>query len=172
MKIKALITLLVLGSTSVASSVAMARPVLVSGYEGAPVVRDHRVHRISGPAPAPAPAPAPEVMLPAPPPFVPQWTTLGTESRIIDGAMSFRAGAQMGRFIALKLQSTAGKSLINRVEIKFANGRTQLVEVNKYLNASSPTITIDLAGEDARAIKGVTVVGRNARQSAYSVLAI
>ena len=166
MKIKALITLLVLGST--ASSVAMARPVLVSGYEGAPVVRDHRVHRIS----APAPAPAPEVMLPAPPPFVPQWTTLGTESRIIDGAMSFRAGAKMGRFIALKLQSTAGKSLINRVEIKFANGRTQLVEVNKYLNASSPTITIDLAGDDARTIKGVTVVGRNARQSAYSVLAI
>lgn len=166
MKIKALITLLVLGS----SSVAMARPVHVSGYEGAPVVRDHRVHRI--PAPAPMPVPAPEVTRPAPPPFVPQWTTLGTESRIIDGAMSFRAGAQMGRFIALKLQSTAGKSLINRVEIRFANGQTQVVEVNKYLNASSPTITIDLAGEGARVIKNVTVVGRNARQSAYSVLAV
>jgi hypothetical protein len=52
------------------------------------------------------------------------------------------------------------------------NGRTQVVELNKYLMATSPTITIDLAGDAARSIKNVTVVGRNARMSAYSVLAI
>ncbi|HWO18271.1 MAG TPA: hypothetical protein VNO30_05830, partial [Kofleriaceae bacterium] len=62
MNIKALITtLLVLGT----SSAAMARPVVVSGYAGAPIVRDHRTNR------APAPAPAPVVVQPAPPPFVP-----------------------------------------------------------------------------------------------------
>ncbi|HWO22058.1 MAG TPA: hypothetical protein VNO30_25020, partial [Kofleriaceae bacterium] len=123
--------------------------------------------------PAPPPfVPAPVEVKPAPPPFVPLWVTLGTESRIVDGAMAFHVGQQMGRFIAIKLQHTSGKSLINRVEIKFANGQTQVVALNKYLTASAPTITIDLAGEAARGIKGVTVIGRNARSSEYSVLAI
>ncbi|HSK05025.1 MAG TPA: hypothetical protein VK932_27440, partial [Kofleriaceae bacterium] len=108
------------------------------------------------------------------PPFVPLWATLGTESRIIDGAMSFRVDPRLrsARFTALKLQSSAGKSLIHRVEIQFANGRKQIVALNQYLTAASPTITIDLAGDAARSIRNVTVVGRNARQSSYSVLAI
>jgi hypothetical protein len=194
MNIKALITtLLVLGS----STAAMARPVPVSGYQGAPIVRDHRTNRTPTPPPfvpapvdakplpppfVPAPVdakplpppfvPAPIEVKPAPPPFVPLWVTLGVENRIVDGAMAFRVHPQMGQFIALKLQHTSGKSLINRVEIKFANGQTQVVAVNKYLNASSPTITVDLAGEAARTIKSVTIVGRNARASEFSILAI
>lgn len=162
MNIKALVTMLVLGS----SSVALARPVSGPGYAGAPIVRDHR---------APAAAPAHEGSYQGPlrsPPWRPLWVTLGAESRIIDGEMAFRVGPQLGRFSTLKLQSSSGKSLIYRVKVQFANGRTQVVELNQYLNASNPTITIDLAGDATRAIKHVTVVGRNARQSMYSVLAI
>ena len=149
MNIKALITMLVLGS----SSVAMAHPVSYSGFEGAPIVdRDHRMPH-SGP-------------------FVPQWTTLGTESQISSGAMKFRVSPSLGKFSMLKLQTTSGKALINRVEIQFTNGGKQTVALNQYLNASNPIITIDLEGNWARSIRNVTVIGKNARQSAYSVLAI
>jgi hypothetical protein len=102
--------------------------------------------------------------------------TLGTENQIVDGAMAFRVNARQNNgfangFTTLRLQSTAGKSLINRVEIQFANGGRQVVQVGQYLNASSPMITIDLDGE-RRAIRSVTVVGRNARQSAFNVQAM
>lgn len=169
MNIKALITtLLVLGS----SSVALARPVTASGHAGAPIVRDHRAHGPSAPAFEPAFEPAYGGATYHSRRFVPLWATLGAESRIVDGEMAFHVNPYRGRFTTLKLQSTSGKSLVYRVKIQFANGRTQVVELNRYLNASSPTITIDLAGDAARAIRKVTVVGRNARQSAYSVLAI
>jgi hypothetical protein len=160
MNIKALITLLVLGS----SSVAMARPVTVPGYEDAPITR-----RLP-------PESAPSEGAPRTPPFVPPWVTIGTEIRAIDGAMAFQVSPHLGTgfakgFTTLRLLSAGGKSLINRVEIQFANGRRQLVELDKYLTASSPSIVIDLDG-DRRSIRKVTVVGRNARQSSFSVQAM
>src|SRR5438128_458736 len=105
MNIKALITTLVLGS----SSVAMARPVTISGSveaswgygtapapAPAPIVRDHRM-----PAPLPAPAPAFETSYhqrPSSGPFVPVWTTLGAMNRIADGEMSFAVSPYAGKF--------------------------------------------------------------------------
>jgi len=165
MNIKALITTLVLGSSSVASSVAMAHPV------SAPVVQ-----------PVAQPVYQPLYRAPMPAPYEPtyqpgyrrsSWVSLGGVNYIVDGQMSFRlgrTGLASERFSTLQLQTQAGKSLIQRVLIQFGNGRTQVVEVNQYLNASNPTITIDLEGR-ARTISKVTVVGRNARQSAYRVLA-
>jgi hypothetical protein len=163
MNIKALVTMLVLGS----SSVAMARPVTVQSYEEAPIVRDHR--RLP-------PESAAAEGAPRTPPFVPPWVTIGTESRAIDGAMAFRVSPRLDNgfakgFTTLRLLSAGGKSLISRVEIQFANGRRQLVELNKYLTASSPSLIIDLDGE-RRSIRKVTVVGRNARQSTFSVQAM
>lgn len=169
MKLKALITMLVLGTSSVAS-VAAPRPV------PAPIVRDHRTQ----PAPVFQPTPVhlppvyrPPVYQPRPLPPVqrPSWVTLGGVHQITDGAMTFRVGRLARGFSTLKLQSAAGKSLIQRVLIQFMNGRTQTVELGRYLNASNPTITIDLAGR-TRSIAKVTVIGRNARQSAFRVLAI
>lgn len=170
MNFKALIpTLFVLGS----SSIAMARPVTVTGHAEAtltlggglaatsPMIRDHRSYRPEVPAPAADCAPSQSA-----------WITLGGINRIVDGDMSFTVGRWGRQFSTLKLQSSAGKSLIYRVKVQFTNGRTQVVELNKYLNAASPSITIDLDGYSARSIAKVTVVGRNARQSAYSVLAI
>ena len=158
MNIKALITLLVLGS----SSVALARPVAYSGQEGAPSVRDHR---------APAPAPAYDGSFRSPPPFVPPWVTLGTERRMVNGEMAFRVHPSFGRFSTLRLQTTAGKSLIYQVKIQFPNGAVQTVALNQYLDAANPTITVDLDGSWARSIKKVTVVGRNARGSSFNVQA-
>ncbi|HSK05122.1 MAG TPA: hypothetical protein VK932_27925 [Kofleriaceae bacterium] len=170
MNLKALITTLVLGS----SSVAMAHP----GH--APTVRDHRAPTYQQPTyqqPAYQPVrhQAPIYRSPYQSPFYrPVWVTLGSVDDIVDGEMSFRVGrfAHDRQFTTLKLQSQGGKSLINRVQIRFANGRTQVVELNQYLTASSPSITIDLKGQQARSIAKVTVIGRNARQSAFRVLAI
>lgn len=177
MKLKALITTLVLGSSSVAS-VAVARP--VHAPINAPMVRDHRapaaedcgpVHTRPAPIYQPAHDPTP-IYQPANPRS--RWVTLGSVDHVVNGEVSFRVG-RFGRddqqFRALKLSSEAGKSLIQRVLIRFTNGRTQVVEVNEYLNASNPSIKIDLDGR-ARSIAKVTVIGRNARQSAYRVLAI
>jgi hypothetical protein len=161
MKLKALLTMLVLGT----SSIAVASPT------PAPIVRDHRTQ----PAPVfqPTPVHLPPVYQPRPMPPVqrPSWVTLGGVHQITDGAMTFRVGRLARGFSTLKLQSAAGKSLIQRVLIQFMNGRTQTVELGRYLNASNPTITIDLAG-GTRSIAKVTVIGRNARQSAFRVLAI
>lgn len=160
MNIKALITTVILGS----SSVAMARPVVVSTHADAQLtIRDHR-----------APQPQPQYGFqawrrPAPRPM---WMTLGSINQITDGNMSFAVRQSAGRLSTLKLQTGAGKSLIYRVLVQFASGATQTVELNQYLNAANPTITIDLAGASARAVTNVTVVGRNARLSSYSVLAI
>jgi hypothetical protein len=194
MKLKALITTLVLGS----SSAALAHPVSTA------VIRDHRapiaahaaqadcapghVHTLPAPVYQPTSQPAP-IYRPAPiyqttPVRMPapyygntsntSWITLGGVNRIVDGEMTFGGSRFAGeRFSQLKLQSDAGKSLIYRVMVQFSNGRTQTFEVNQYLTASNPTLTIDLDGRArGRAIAKVTVVGRNARQSAYRVLAI
>ena len=163
MNIKALITLLVLGS----SSVAMAHPVSYSGFEGAPVVtRDHRM-----PAPTPMPATAYDGTHHSPV-FVPQWTTLGTASQISNGAMKFYVSPSAGKFTMLRLQTAAGKAFIKQVEIKFAGGATQVVALNQYLNAANPIITIDLDGNRGRSIRNVTVVAKNTRQSSFRVQAI
>lgn len=162
MNLKALITTFVLGS----SSVAMAHP----GH--APAVRDHRAPAYQQPTyQQPIRHAAPYYRAPA---HRPAWVTLGSVDDIVDGEMSFRVGrfAHDRQFTTLKLQSQSGKSLINRVLIRFANGRTQVVELNQYLTASSPAITIDLKGQQGRSITKVTVIGRNARQSAFRVLAI
>jgi hypothetical protein len=177
MNLKALITTFVLGS----SSVAMAHP----GH--APTVRDHRAPVNHGPVyhepvyqppiyqqpgyQRPIRHEAPYYRSPF---YRPAWVMLGSVDEIVDGEMSFRVGryAHARQFTTLKLQSQGGKSLINRVLIQFANGRTQVVELNQYLTAGNPSITIDLRGHQARAVAKVTVIGRNARQSAFRVLAI
>ena len=162
MKTIALVTALVLGS----SSVALARPYAT------PVVRDHRAPQVVVlPTQLPQQAPMTPTWYPPRPAPRPAWLTLGTVNQIIDGDMAFYVGHRTSKLSTLKLQNLTGKTLVQRVLIQFANGRTQTVELNQYLMASSPTLTIDVQGE-ARSVTKVTVVGRNARQSAYSLLAV
>lgn len=162
MKLMALLTTLLLGSSSVAMARPAYHPTPAPAPSKAPVVRDHRAP-IYHPAPIyrPAPRPAPR----------PAWVMLGQVDRATSGATSFQVGRSHKSFTTVKLQRTAGKSLVRRVQIQFANGRTQTVDLNQYLTASNPSITIDLAGH-TRSIAKVTVIGRNARHAAYRVLAI
>lgn len=115
-------------------------------------------HPVAQPDPC-APAPKREV-------------TLGTESRIWKGTETFRVGQYKGQFETVKLESQGFKSHIDNVTIRFANGRSQTVALDRYINAANPCLTIDLAGNNPRTIESITVTGANARQSSFSIVAV
>lgn len=183
MKLTALVATLFLGL----SSAALAAPTSTTS-PGAPTVRDHR-----GRAPAPAPAPAlivrdhrgraprvaqasiahsimpaarPTVMAPVRP-FAPRWTLLDT--------LSARPGRQViqvqspARFSRLKLEATRGPIRIDRVVITFANGRTQVVDLDRRLDQRGPAV-IDLNG-GARQVTRIVITTKGNRRGAFTVLA-
>jgi hypothetical protein len=151
MKIKALITMLVLGS----SSLALAEPTRIDARQDAQVdVRDHRDanwndrdHRG---------------------PVAPAWITLAS-SWLRDGRTVLPINPRSGRFSTLKIEST-GSARISAVMVEFANGQTQFVKVAQQLGSHQP-ITIDLAG-NKRGIKRVVLTSHASRRGAnVSVLA-
>ncbi len=151
MKIKALITTLVLGS----SSVALA----------APAVRDHRppagaVLAQAHVQPAPWNRPAPRPMYPV---------TLASAQKL-SGREVIRVSPSQRAFTKLELRSNTGRTKLDKVMITFANGRTQLIDCNKLLTGSE-RFSIDLKG-NARNIKSIVLVGSSGRRASIDVLAV
>ena len=155
MKINALITMLVLGS----SSAAMAKPVTVSahaewtfGTRPAPVVvRDHRrpVRWNSGGG------------------YynnhyyqAPQAVMIGNGLHFgSDGRTFIPVGAAQGRFNTLRIDGNGGASYIQQVAIEFEYGQVQVIrDLNRVLDGSRP-LMIDLDG-NARTIVRVVVYGK------------
>lgn len=179
MKLTALVATLFLGL----SSAAVAAPASTTA-PGAPTVRDHRGrapapapivrdHRVRAPRVAQAsiahsimPAARPTVMAPVRP-FAPRWTLLDT--------LSARPGRQViqvqspARFSRLKLEATRGPIRIDRVVITFANGRTQVVELDRRLDQRGPAV-IDLNG-GARQVTRIVITTKGNRRGAFTVLA-
>lgn len=163
MKIKALITTLVLGS----SSVAMARPVSPES------VRDHRtvieddcndVHTL------PAPAPVYQGRWNRTRPV--NWNTsgnyyhqpapmlLGSGLHFSgDGRTFLAVGLDKGRFTTVRLDGFTGRTLIQQVAIEFEGGQVQVVRsLDRVLDGSRP-LMLDLDG-GARRIARVVVYGK------------
>jgi hypothetical protein len=187
MKIKALITMLVVGS----SSAAMARPVTVSGHaewtfgtKPAPVVvRDHRTQ----PAPMPAPIvvrdhrtqPAPhfDCGTPAPQPVIvqpvrynrwkhggtyhqaPQPVMLGSELNLGEGRKFITVGESMGRFDTLQIAGGPGLIKIEQVYIQFGNNQEQVIRGIDRVLQGGQSLTLDLDG-NSRTIKRIVVYGK------------
>jgi hypothetical protein len=172
-KIKALITMLVLG-TSAAAFAAPAR-----SDDAAPTMRDHRDPM---PAPAPITTTAPDVRDHREP--LPQdkqmdrdswkhrtqWTTLASSAKIIGTKEYVRVGAKAGKFDQLKLQTVSGKTQIRLVQINFANGQSQTVRLNTTLDRNNTVATVSLNGQH-RAITSIVVYGAGNARSAYAILA-
>jgi hypothetical protein len=164
MKIKALITTFVLGS----SSVAMARPVSPD------FVRDHR-------------APVEddcndEQPLPPPPPVRTRWNKvnwnnggyynqggyyhqpapmmIGSGLHLAnDGRTFITVGLDKGRFTTLRLDGFTGRTLIQQVAIEFEGGQVQVARsLNRIIDGSRP-LMLDLDG-GARRIVRVVVYGQ------------
>lgn len=167
MNTKAIITSLVLGS----SSVAMAAPsVTVSaaarGSYGTPIVRDHRSDDHYN---------TPVVIQPTYeregwhagwngggplPPVYPR-VTLGSGMRFAgDGRTFITVGSQAGRFEALTINAAGGRTFIKQVYVQFDNGQEQVVRNLDRMLTGNEGLTLDLDG-NRRAIRRIVVYGND-----------
>ena len=170
--IKAIITMLVLGT----SAAAFASP---GNSQYAPDVRDHR---------EPTPVTSPDVRdhrMPRPMPVTPapvqeqgawqhrhqtQWTTLASSTKIVGNAETIRVGKRAGSFDQIKLEQVSGKTQIKLVQINFSNGQSQWVRLNTQLDRTNTVAAITLNGQN-RQISSIVVYGSGNARSAYSILA-
>ena len=73
------------------------------------------------------------------------------------------------RYSELRLEATSGKLEISKLEIKFADGRSQIVRPDAILEPGSPSLTVDLDG-GARSISTIAVFGRGGHRSSFEIL--
>lgn len=145
MNIKAIVTTLILGS----SSLALA----------APNVRDHRDEdRVSQFQSPYRPAPRPMI----------RPVLLANDARV-QGRDVIRV-SDTRAFTKLELRSQAGRTQLDKVLITFGNGQSQVIDCNKTLSGSE-SFSIDLAG-NARNIKKIVLVGKSGRRAALDVIAV
>ena len=100
---------------------------------------------------------------------LPEWTVLSARDSLRYGRDTIRP-SQAPMFTQLKLQATSGKLEIDRVVIRFGNGSTQTVTPHAMLQNGSPSLTIDLNG-DQRHIAAISVFGKGGRRASYQILA-
>ena len=156
MNLKAIITAaFVIGTSTVALASPAQGGVQVTANSSFQV-RDHR-------EPMPQPAYRPVYQ----PPIVvaPQLHVIAN-TKLTNGADKIWMRTQA--LSTIKLQATKGRTNVTQVAIKFANGRTQLVQENKMLTQSS-CIDIDLAG-NVRNVTGITIFGQGGARSQFQVL--
>ena len=174
MKIKALVTMLVLGS----SSLALADH---NDYSQAPTVRDHRYV-------PPAPLPAPVVTQPAPVVTgqghyqfgMGRWrqqqlrpVLLANDTRV-SGWSAINVASTNRAFTKLELKASTGRTDLDRVMITFANGQRQIVQLRGKQDGkltANKSLTIDLDG-GSRSIKSVMLIGNSGRRGSIDILAV
>lgn len=152
---------LVIGSSASAFAAPAQGGVTVTETFRAPapvIVRDHR-----------EPMPAPVVI--KTPVRMPLQRLLADDTKI--NAYTGKDTLSFARPLALqqiKLQGETGKSTINQVAIKFANGKTQFVSENKLL-LKNGCIDIDLAG-NVRNVTGIVIYGKSGARASFDVIGV
>ncbi|HET9989513.1 MAG TPA: hypothetical protein VFQ65_13370, partial [Kofleriaceae bacterium] len=143
---KAIITAaLVIGTSTVALAQPAQGGVQVSDNDDSSFqVRDHR---------EPMPAPAPYRPVYQPPVVVAPQLHVIANAKLTNG--KDRIWMRTQPLSTIKLQAIKGRTNITEVAIKFANGRTQIIQENKMLTQSS-CIDIDLNGH-VRNVTGITI---------------
>ena len=163
MSIKALITTLILGSSSVAfaapsaSFTAQARwttgPSVVA--PPAPTVRDHR------PVIAPTTPYAPARGMRA------GWIALGEPMQLDRGRAVIRLD-QATRVTQLRIQNIRGSSRIAQVTVAYTDGTRQVIKLDRRINPRNAVVDVNLSG--SRPIASVIINGSSARGGTYQVL--
>lgn len=148
MKVSALITSLVLGI----SSVAAAAP-------GAPAVHANPVAAARFAPPLTRPLPV-------------RWMLLDTAKPTRFGRTVVDVDTKL-RFSKLKLEAVRGVSSIDKVMITYANGRTQIVNLDKRLGGwgAQSSAIIELDGRASRQITKIVVLGKSTGRGSYSISA-
>jgi hypothetical protein len=98
---------------------------------------------------------------------LPVWSVLSSQDRLSNGKAKISLSSWK-KFSELKLEATKGNLDIARVQIKFTNGQTQVLQTNADLSPQSPALTINLDG--ARSIKSIQVFGTSGRRAAFEIL--
>ncbi|HTL37767.1 MAG TPA: PXPV repeat protein [Kofleriaceae bacterium] len=174
MSLKAIITTILLGTSSLAAA--------DTGYV---TVRDHRTQPLPAPAPIyQAPAPVYQVQ-PAPPasaqadiykaawvrhvvqPVV-QPVTLASSQRL-NGREIIKVNPSLRSFTKLELRAKAGRTNLDKIMITFENGKTQTIDCNRTLQGNE-SFFVDLQGNQ-RNIKRIVLVGKSGRRASLDVLA-
>lgn len=174
MTTKLILASLVLGSSTLAAA-APAAQVTASAKVETTVIRDHREPVITHPIIVKQPAPRPVITHPiiirepAPRPIlvshpihwrgpVYRTVTLADDTQILNGRTVIAVGSQMGQFATLKLEGDGGRTYVQKVVVKFADGQRQVMKLDRTL-ANGEAVTLDLDG-DRRTITSVAVVGQ------------
>jgi hypothetical protein len=165
---KALITLLIVGT----SSVALARPITIEHRDDV-TVRDHRDVQYT-PAPDQFAQPAPDrmyyrgdndqrfhdqrfrmrpILLANDVSFMRQWNR-DHRPLMID------VDARIGNLKKLRIDRQEGRMYVDSVLIRFADGHQQTVQINQTLSARQPSFTINL---DHGAVTAMYVYGQTMR---------
>lgn len=157
---------LVVGS----SSLALAQPAAQGGVtvQGSVDIRDHRAPAYVAPAPAPVVVAQADFHRPLPPVRPPMMQLLANDTKIARFGRDTLTFARPLKLQSIKLQGETGKTSVSQVAIKFANGRTQLVQENKLLTKDG-CIDIDLAG-NVRNVTGIVIYGRSGARASFDVL--
>jgi len=160
MNIKAIVTAaLVIGS----SSLALAAPAYQGGVQvsNAPVVRDHRTEQQPD-FYRPVVQHAPVIIR------QPAMKLLANDTKISRWGADKLTFARPMKLQSIKLQGETGRTTVTQVAIKFANGRTQLVQENKLL-LKDGCIDIDLAG-NVRNVTSIVIYGQGGMRSSFDVM--
>ncbi len=151
-KLTALVTTLVLGT----SSLALARPAQFPANDNWRERQEVRIDRdhASGQRT-----------------YRPAWVALSGATHLQRGRDVIPVGVQQGRFTQLRFQATEGVSAIDRVLIRFGDGRWQVADLGKRLDAGTPIVEVQLEGL-RRNIDQIIVLGSSGRRGSYQVFGI
>jgi hypothetical protein len=158
MSLKAIITTLVLGTSSLAAADTELHA------RGGIDVRDHRTQPVYQ-----APQPMYPIYKPVYTRPVLQPITLATSLRV-QGRDVIRVSDSRRPFTKLELRATNGHTNLDKILVTFGNGQTQTIDCNRALSASE-SFTIDLAGNQ-RNIKKIVLVGKSGRRASIDVIAV
>ena len=141
MTTKLLLASLVLGSSTLAMAAPATQVTVTENAAGTTtVIRDHR-----GPVIWHGPA-YPTI-------------TLAADRTLINGRAVIDVGRQAGRFATLTVAADGGRTYVQRVVVKFADGERQVMNHVDRTLVGSDALILDLHG-DRRAIASVAVFGR------------
>ena len=158
---------LVIGS----SSLALAQPVAQGGVtvQTSADIRDHRTPDFYRPTPvvvAQAPIARP-IIRPLPVVRPPMQRMLANDTKINWTGRDTLTFARPLALQSIKLQGETGRTTVSQVAIKFANGRTQLVQENKLL-LKDGCIDIDLNG-NVRNVTSIVIYGKSGARASFDV---
>jgi len=96
-----------------------------------------------------------------------RWTALAS-SQVRNNRQVINVSSRQ-KFSKLKIEATRGMTMIDKVLITFANGRTQRVEVDARIGMSGRPAMIDLQGRD-RQISRIVILTKGSSRSSFAVL--